>query len=196
MRLPLQYQISEYDCGPTSLRNALMYLIPREEMPQELLIMINRLSLDGYHPHGTEMRMSTFGTSDDAMMRFSDCFNVIANQHEMSLRSDVLLDDSLRTDNSILREALSKQGAVVSKVIMEVPHYVLLTGLHASRIQLFDPYPTDDPVPASRASVTGEHPYDYNVEVERSCMDRVDDHLWSFGPVYQRIALVFRRMAA
>ena len=34
------------------------------------------------------------------------------------------------------------------------------------------------------------------LEVERSCMDRVDDHLWSFGPVYQRIALVFRRMAA
>ncbi len=35
MKLPLQYQISEYDCGPTSLRNAMAFLMEREKMPQE-----------------------------------------------------------------------------------------------------------------------------------------------------------------
>ena len=32
MKIPLRYQVSEYDCGPTSLLNALNYLFQREEI--------------------------------------------------------------------------------------------------------------------------------------------------------------------
>lgn len=33
MKNPLHYQLSEYDCGPTSMMNALAYLFEREEIP-------------------------------------------------------------------------------------------------------------------------------------------------------------------
>lgn len=30
---PLHYQLSEYDCGPTAMLDAISYLFPREEIP-------------------------------------------------------------------------------------------------------------------------------------------------------------------
>ena len=35
MKVPLRYQMTEYDCGPTSLLNAVSYLFEREEIPPE-----------------------------------------------------------------------------------------------------------------------------------------------------------------
>ena len=33
MKNPLRYQMTEYDCGPTSMLNAMSYLFPREAIP-------------------------------------------------------------------------------------------------------------------------------------------------------------------
>ena len=35
MNNPLRYQMTEYDCGPTSMLNAISYLFPRDEIPPE-----------------------------------------------------------------------------------------------------------------------------------------------------------------
>ena len=37
MKNPLRYQVSEYDCGPTSLLNAVSFLFEREEIQPEIL---------------------------------------------------------------------------------------------------------------------------------------------------------------
>ena len=37
MKIPLRYQMSEYDCGPTALLNAVSYLFPRREVPPEII---------------------------------------------------------------------------------------------------------------------------------------------------------------
>ena len=37
MKNPLHYQISEYDCGPTSMLNAIIYLFDRDEIPPEVI---------------------------------------------------------------------------------------------------------------------------------------------------------------
>ena len=34
---PLHYQLSEYDCGPTAMLDAISYLFPREEIPPEII---------------------------------------------------------------------------------------------------------------------------------------------------------------
>ena len=40
MKNPLHYQLSEYDCGPTSMMNAIAYLFEREETPPEAIAFI------------------------------------------------------------------------------------------------------------------------------------------------------------
>ena len=37
MKSPLRYQISDYDCGPTSMLNAVSFLFEREQIPPELI---------------------------------------------------------------------------------------------------------------------------------------------------------------
>lgn len=36
MNNPLRHQMTEYDCGPTSMLNAVGYLFRREEIPPEI----------------------------------------------------------------------------------------------------------------------------------------------------------------
>lgn len=35
MKNPLHYQLSEYDCGPTAMLDAISFLFPREDIPPE-----------------------------------------------------------------------------------------------------------------------------------------------------------------
>jgi len=37
MKNPLNYQTTEYDCGPTTLINAISYLFRREEIPPDVI---------------------------------------------------------------------------------------------------------------------------------------------------------------
>lgn len=52
MKNPLHYQISEYDCGPTSMLNGISYLFEREEIPAELIRNIMIYALDCYGNDG------------------------------------------------------------------------------------------------------------------------------------------------
>ena len=52
MKSPLRYQFSEYDCGPTTMLNAVSYLFEREEIPPEIIRNVMLYSLDCYSKKG------------------------------------------------------------------------------------------------------------------------------------------------
>ena len=66
---PLHYQLSEYDCGPTAMLDAISYLFPREEIPPEIIRNIMLYCLDCYNMEG---RPGKSGTSHMAMMFLSN----------------------------------------------------------------------------------------------------------------------------
>ena len=74
MKIPLHYQVSNYDCGPISLVNALCVLFEREDIPPELIRNIMLYCLDCYNLQGEEGRS---GTSRLAMMYLSNWMNGI-----------------------------------------------------------------------------------------------------------------------
>ena len=53
MKIPLRYQITDFDCGPTSLLNGISYLFEREEIPPEIVRNIMLFCLDQYDRDGT-----------------------------------------------------------------------------------------------------------------------------------------------
>lgn len=69
MKIPLRYQMSEYDCGPTSMLNAISYLFEREEIPPEVIRNIMLYCLDCYNSEGVPGKC---GTSMAAMMFLSN----------------------------------------------------------------------------------------------------------------------------
>lgn len=72
MKNPLRYQMSEYDCGPTTMLNAISFLFPREIISPEVIRNIMLYSLDSY---GSEGVMGKRGTSSAAMMFLCNWLN-------------------------------------------------------------------------------------------------------------------------
>ncbi|MCI6997143.1 MAG: peptidase C39, partial [Eubacterium sp.] len=52
MKNPLHYQLSEYDCGPTAMLNAVSFLFEREEISPAILRNIMLYCLDSYNGEG------------------------------------------------------------------------------------------------------------------------------------------------
>ena len=69
MKNPLHYQLSEYDCGPTSLLNAISFLFEREEIPPEILRNIMLYCLDCYGPVSSRyLRGSDVYVGDNSLL--------------------------------------------------------------------------------------------------------------------------------
>ena len=64
MKIPLTFQITEFDCGTTSLLNALLFLFDREEIPVSLLKAIYAYTLDAKGENGI---IGEAGTSRTAL---------------------------------------------------------------------------------------------------------------------------------
>ena len=69
MKNPLHYQLSEYDCGPTAMLDAISYLFDREEILPEIIRNVMLYCLDCY---GSEGIPGKSGTSRAAMMFLSN----------------------------------------------------------------------------------------------------------------------------
>ena len=126
MKNPLHYQLSEYDCGPTSLLNAISFLFEREEIPPEILRNIMLYCLDCYGPEGSAGKS---GTSCTAMMFLSNWLQGLGDIGKLPVSSRYLRGSDVYVgDNSLLLDALHRGGAVVVRLYYEVAHYVLFTG--------------------------------------------------------------------
>ena len=72
MKNPLHYQLSEYDCGPTTMLNAISFLFEREEISPVLIRNVMLYCLDCYNEEGI---MGKRGTSTAAMMFLCNWLN-------------------------------------------------------------------------------------------------------------------------
>lgn len=188
MKNPLHYQLSEYDCGPTSMLNAMSYLFQREDIPPEIIRNIMLYCLDCYGPDGASGKS---GTSCMAMMFLSNWLNGFGPAGHFPVSSGYLSGEAVnfRPDSS-LRDALCRGGAVVVRVDFEGWHYVLLTGIQGDRVFLFDPYYRDQPFEGEDIQMITDHPTAYNRIVPTRYFERETRELYAFGPIDTREAVL------
>ncbi|MDR0595955.1 MAG: peptidase C39 [Clostridiales Family XIII bacterium] len=138
MKNPLAYQRTEYDCGPTTLLNAVSFLFEREEIPPELLKFVSMYAMDSYGRCGEHGKG---GTSRLAMMFISGWLNEYGQMTKFPIESEYLSGTGVTAEpGSRLTLALKEGGAVIVRVKYEVDHYLLLTGLDGDRLLAWDPY--------------------------------------------------------
>ena len=200
MKIPLRYQISEYDCGPTSLLNAVSYLFEREEIPPELIRNIMLYSLDCY---GKEGVLGKNGTSRMAMMFLSGWLDGVGKAGLLPIESRYLSGADVHLkDGSAVTDALRCGGAAVVRLFMEGEHYVLFTKLQPGKVFLFDPYwmPPDHPFPSACSDCgaciesTAEPMAGYNRIVPCACFDSEKNRPYALGNEKEREAvLIFNR---
>jgi len=189
LKNPLHYQITEYDCGPTSLVNGISYLFDREEIPPEIVRNIMLYSLDGYGPDGVSGKS---GTSHTAMLFLSHWLEGFGKTGRLAIRSAYLSGHAVNLgQNSRLRDALARGGAAVARVDLEGWHYVLLTGMAGESVHLFDPYRiTECPFPVAGVQADERHPEAYNRIVPAALLERETASPYALGPVEEREAVL------
>ena len=145
MKNLLNYQSSEYDCGPVSIINGIRYLFEREEIYPEMIKFIMLYCMDTYNETGELCKQ---GTSPSAVTFMADWLNHFGQTRNFPISCNVLSGEEVTiTPGSRITEALKQGGAVVLRLYLEVPHYVLLTGINEESVLMFDPFyeEEDDP---------------------------------------------------
>ena len=188
MKTPLRYQVTEYDCGPTSLLNAVSFLFEREEIPPEVVRNIMLYSLDTF---GTDGVSGKSGISYTAMLFLSHWLDGFGKTGRLAIRSDYLTgrDVNLGADSRIV-SALRRGGAAVVRLDLEGWHYVLLTGIEGDGVLVFDPYDPAESFPAEGITVVQGHDGQYNRIVPRSRFETQELHPYGLGPYETREAVL------
>ena len=138
MNNPLSYQATEYDCGPTALRNAISYLYDREEIHPEIIKFIGLYCMDSYNQDGEPCKN---GTSSVAMAFMANWLNHYGQMRKWPIHCQVLTPDEVHvSQNSQIIAALQQGGVAIVRVTLECAHYVLLTGVDGEYVYAFDPY--------------------------------------------------------
>lgn len=188
MRIPLQYQRTEYDCGPTSLLNAISFLFDREEFPPDVLRHCMICTLDSYNDKGEAHKNGTSGMA----MSFIACWlNEYARATKFPIRAEALTGNDVYIDeNSPIIKALKAGAAAIVRVFLDCGHYVTLTNLTEEGIELFDPYYRDTPFSEAEIRIIDNKPFSANRLVSLRHFNREDDVPYAFGPVSSRVAVI------
>ena len=106
MKTPLHYQMTEYDCGPITVMNAIIYLFEREQIPPDLIRNIMLYCLDGY---GAEGAPGKSGTTRAAMMFLSNFLCSFGRTGQLEISSRYLSGSCVRvSQNSSVTDCLRR----------------------------------------------------------------------------------------
>lgn len=180
MKVPLRYQVTRNDCGPTSMTNALSYLLAREEFPPDVLEQVYGVMLDKYrgpaHPGGT---------SCWAMRFFGHWLNDTHRTTGLPVEARQLRGDAVQIgDGTPFISCVEAGGcAVMSCFLAGSDHYVLVTGVNRdaqgtiASFSIFDPWYVqsekdlvDEGFPEryqGLIKIVEGHPFSYNRVVDR-----------------------------
>ena len=135
MKIPLTFQITEFDCGTTSLLNALLFLFEREEIPVSLLKAIYKYTLDAKGENGI---IGEAGTSRYALSSLIDWIKDYIDENDFGITA-VNLEKEMVTREAI-QACLDNNGCVLARCYQDVEHYVLITKMDDNFTYIFDPY--------------------------------------------------------
>lgn len=178
MKIPLHYQMSEYDCGPTTMLNAISYLFDVEEIPPEVIRNVMLYSLDCYSDEG---RQGEMGTSRTAMMFLCNWLNGYGKVGRIPVSGTYLSGNMVNMDpEGRIVHALRCGGVVILRVIIDVWHYILVTGIDDRkdeegdfRFQVFDPYFDEETREFTGPGIelAKGHPKEYNKIISSACFE-------------------------
>lgn len=186
---PLHYQLTEYDCGPTAMLDAISYLFQREEIPPEIIRNVMLYCLDCYNMEGDAGKS---GTSHMAMMFLSNWLKQFSRVGQLPVVSSYISENQVYLGaDGRLDDILTRGGAAVVRLWLDEWHYVMLNGIKDGMVYMFDPYfravPYED---YPEVQVVLDRPCEYNRIVPVSMFNTTALTLYAFGPVEEREAVL------
>jgi hypothetical protein len=188
MKNPLNYQSTEYDCGPTTMINAISYLFKREDIPPDVIKHIVLYSLDAYNCKG---EFGKNGTSGMAMMFLANWLNQFGKVKNFPIQCEFLKGKDVYIGHgSRIISGLRQGGAAVVRLMYGCWHYVLLTDTDDRYIYLFDPYYRIKPFKNTGIDLVTDSPAKMNRRVAHEILNSVPKGPYAMGPLELREAVI------
>lgn len=192
MKKPLSYQLSEYDCGPTTVLNAISYLFDRKEISPELIKLIHMYCMDGFNISG---EIGKTGTSYIAMNFIGNWLNQYRSMRKLPICCEPLQSSEIRIDQtSRIVSCLQRGGCAVVRVDLSGGHYVLLTGVDGQNICLFDPYFRENPPKRKGIEIVSDAPDRMNRKVSWDILNSPNKRHYSLGKPDKRECILMYNM--
>ena len=189
MKNILNYQTTEYDCGPTTITNAIRYLFDRKQIPPDILKAISLYTLDAYNEKGESGKC---GTSQMAMRFLSSWLNQYGKTNKFPIFSQFIEGEQVYIgQNSAIIGCLQQNGVAVVRVLLgDEGHYVLINDITEDEIGLFDPYYVDKVPDSSEISVVKDQPGKMNRRIKANLMNHNNGVPYALGTVNMREAML------
>ena len=166
-KTPLDYQITEYDCGTTTLLNALRYLFKRNEISPEIYKYIMQYTLDKSNAIG---EFGKGGTSVYALEFLCKWLNENAKDKGMNILTTSINKNEISIYNKELEYKINNGGVAIVRLYQDVEHYCLLTKIDDLYAYLFDPYYLNINH-YKDVEIIKDKPFEYNRKVKK---DRIE----------------------
>lgn len=195
MKIPLGYQITEYDCVPTTFINALKYLFKRDEILPEIIKNIYMYSLDTYNRAG---KLGGNGTSYFSVKLISNWLNEFSKCHNLKLKCETLECNEINLNNNgkILR-CINNNGVAAVKVYFGYPdiyHYVLLTSIDDNYVYVFDPYYRKRNFKNKKIEIIVDTPELFNRKINKSLFAEKEKNFYAMGLLEDRECTLLYRL--
>ena len=190
MKTPMHYQISEYDCGTTTLLNAINYLFTREQIPPDIIRNVMLYTLDAYGGGG---RQGKSGTSHAAMMFLSQWMDDYGKMEDFPIGSTYLRGESVTlSESGRIYDGLRRNGVAILRLFYDVEHYVLVNRIEGERVYMFDPYFIERDADMERCGVeiVADAAAPYNRIVPIGLFEGACGSLYSLGEKERREAVL------
>jgi len=195
MKSPLNYQVTEYDCGTTSLINAISYVFNREEIPAKLIHAAETYTLDNFGKKGGENEGGTSVISLEFIQhwitQFSD-FERFPIKVKLFEKEEAILQ--LDKANKLFNE----NGCILATMwLMHDAHYVIITNIDKHFAYIFDPYFIEPKyfLKSKNIKVINNMPFSYNrkVKLTQLFLDNKEDYSLIKDNEYQELMIIERK---
>ncbi len=190
MKIPLRFQVTEFDCGTVSLLNAFSFLFEREDIPAELVRAIHNYTLDCYDENGN---LGQGGTSREAVQLLSCWITNFAKQKDLGVIC--IHYEKEEVTNERIEACIKENGVVFLRCFQDCEHYVILTNIKDDKAYLWDSYYLEEDYYQNDKDITiiFDQPFSYNriVTLDRLMKETKED--FALGPIEGREMVVINR---
>lgn len=141
MKTQFRHQVTELDCTPTSIINALSYLFERKEIPPAVIQRIYLYCLDGI----SSKKEHGYGTSYESAKLIAHWLSEFTSYQYKEFRVDaqyIEQDEAHLGPRNKLKKCLDQGGvAVVGVTLGNDAHDILALEIKENWLYAFDPYP-------------------------------------------------------
>ena len=191
MKIPLRFQITEFDCGTVALQNAISYLFDRENVPPELIRAVSIYTVNCYDDVGN---IVDSGVTHDTMEKMTTWITEYVNHNSFGITCTHL--EKGQVDINAIKMCLSEGGCAFVKTFQNGDSFAVVTKIDDNFVYLWDAYYQGETYYDNEKQVTiiFNKPFHYNrqVSLRRFLSDSAND--FALGPIENRDCVLFNKI--